>query len=213
MYKIFLKNKRSQVGITITWFFAFIVIFFIMLLFTGMVASIALKKGVGKNEIVSVEDGFRKIENHRELVIFLNSPIIVDGKSIKVKDEILVLIEPYLNKELMKQINMGDINDLNLKRFMIQSQETQKIFNLDFRKENSVIEILRKNFDNSCTEYILKFPFGYFYRYKDKNYFVEDLKTSGVSDELDKLLGDFVVIKIPYKNQNIEIKLKSRYIC
>lgn len=85
MLKWFLKDKNGQVGITITWFVAFIVIFFILLLFVGIVATIAVQKGVGKNEISLVEGGFNKIEQERNLITFLNSFVIVDGKNEDMK--------------------------------------------------------------------------------------------------------------------------------
>lgn len=86
MLKYFLKNKNAQIGITITWFVAFLVIFFILILFVGTVATIATTKGVGKNEIVSIENGFKKIEDQRELISFLNRKVIVDGKNESVRD-------------------------------------------------------------------------------------------------------------------------------
>ncbi|MFA4953183.1 MAG: hypothetical protein WC584_03100 [Candidatus Pacearchaeota archaeon] len=189
---------------------AFIIIFFIILVFVGLVASIAVQKGVGKNEIGSVEDGFRKVEMQRDLIGFLNREVIVDGKLIKVKDEILVLIEPYFNEELVKKIDLKNINDLNLKRPMI-NQETLVFYKIDKTREDNLIEILRSNLDNSCSEYIFKFPFGYFYRNERGAKFSYTM--DGVSGEFEKILGDFVVIEIPYKNQKIEIKLKSRYVC
>jgi len=82
------NRKRSQVGITITWFVAFIVIFTILLIFVGIVATIASQKGVGKNEISSIESGFNKINRQRELVSFLNYP--VEFKNEKMNFEELI---------------------------------------------------------------------------------------------------------------------------
>ncbi len=209
MRKEFFKNKTGQVGITITWFVAFIVIFFIMLIFTGIVASVALKKGVGKNDIYTIQSGFSKVESQRNLMGFLNSEVEIDGKKIFVKDEILFLVEPYFNEELMKKIDLKNINDLNLKRPI--NLEILVFYKIDKTKENSAIENLRNSLDNSCYEYIFKFPLGYFYRLgKDAKF---SYSMSGISNEFDKFLGDFVVVEIPYKNQKIEIKLKSRYVC
>ena len=86
MHKIFLKNYRGQVGVTITWMVAFIVIFFIMLVFVGIVATTAAKKGVGKNEIIIIENGFNKLEAQRDLIRFLNSEVEFNGQKMSFKD-------------------------------------------------------------------------------------------------------------------------------
>mgnify|MGYP001566716813 CR=1 FL=1 len=122
MRKEFFKNKTGQVGITITWFVAFIVIFFIMLIFTGIVASVALKKGVGKNDIYTIQSGFSKVESQRNLMGFLNSEVEIDGKKIFVKDEILFLVEPYFNEELMKKIDLKNINTCSSKNIGITKE-------------------------------------------------------------------------------------------
>ncbi len=85
MHKIFL-NKNGQVGVTITWMVAFIVIFFIMLVFVGMVASIAAQKGVGKNKILVIENGFNKLDAQRYLIMFLNSEVEFNGQKMLFKD-------------------------------------------------------------------------------------------------------------------------------
>lgn len=88
MINSFFENKKAQ-GLALTWFFAFIIIFFIMLLFVGIVASVAAKKGVGKNEISSVEDGFNLISEKNILVSFLNSLVDFNGEEMTFKELIL----------------------------------------------------------------------------------------------------------------------------
>lgn len=99
------NSKRSQVGITITWFVAFLVIFFGLLIFIGIVATIAGEKGVGKNEIQTVEAGFNKVEQERNLAIFLDSFVVVNGKEESIKYLILNKKSDELEVELKKFID------------------------------------------------------------------------------------------------------------
>ena len=80
------NSKRSQVGITITWFVAFIIIFFILMIFVGIVATIAAQKGIGKNEISVVENGFNKVSGETNLITFLNSPVDFNGEKMNFKE-------------------------------------------------------------------------------------------------------------------------------
>jgi len=101
-------GKKAQLGATLTWFVAFIVIFFIMFLFTGATALLAVQKnvpiiswftGAGENKI-SVGAYSTEIEMQRNLIFFLNMPTEADNK-IQIRD----LILESKNTELEKEVN------------------------------------------------------------------------------------------------------------
>lgn len=82
-----IQNKRSQIGTTLTWFTAFIVIFFIIVIFlSAAVYSSGRKKvSTGWDEI-TLKEYSGNLEMQRSLFDILNSKIEFDGKSGKVKD-------------------------------------------------------------------------------------------------------------------------------
>ena len=70
-----LNEKNGQIGTTITWVVAFIIILVLMVGF--LVISMALS---GKSETeISFEEGVENLENQRTLIAFLNSHVEVDG--------------------------------------------------------------------------------------------------------------------------------------
>lgn len=99
--KMNLIEKRGQIGVTITWFAAFLIIFFIMLLFVGFSSALAGKKAVlgwlglgGFNEIKEVSgQGFGDLESQRKLFYLLNS-LIDENKNLKNS-----IVEWYLSKD------------------------------------------------------------------------------------------------------------------
>ena len=98
MGKICPKSKRSQVGVTLTWLVAFVVIFFIMLVFIGMTSILVTEKKLNKNEIPLVETGFNKIDGQRNLIRFLNSETEFKGQKMIFKD-FLSNVEDSKDKE------------------------------------------------------------------------------------------------------------------
>lgn len=68
-------NNRGQLGTTLTWIPAFLIIFFMMLIFVGISASIAGQKllpvvGEGKSEI-EIEESFGDLRTQKFLVAIL----------------------------------------------------------------------------------------------------------------------------------------------
>ncbi len=84
--KILPSSKHSQIATTITWFVAFLIIFFIMLIFISVSALLA-----GKKAFPLIGEGFSSVEvlkssnnmfNQRMLYFIINSPS-EDGKIIR----------------------------------------------------------------------------------------------------------------------------------
>jgi len=206
-------NKKGQVGITINWVPATIIVFFIMLVFVLMATSAAGKRQLNQNDISLIKGGFIELENQNILFVFLKDRVLVDGGYVNVLEQILNLTEPYFDSELREFIKLEDINEINVYNFNALSRETKLKLGIDFEKEQKIIKILQENFDDTCYDYVLKFPFGYFYRFGDEKKFVRDLDASGISKEVGIALGEYSVVSIPYNGENVEIKLKSRYTC
>ena len=82
-------NKKAQVGITINWMVAFIIIFFMVLIFVGISAIASGKRQLNKNDISSIKEGFDKLEAQRMLITFLNTPVEFKEEKINFRELIL----------------------------------------------------------------------------------------------------------------------------
>ncbi len=83
--KILLKSRKAQVGRTLTWIFAFILIFFIMLLFTSATAFLSGKKFLSREwNIISLDEGqdVESLDSQKILMRILNTPVD-EEKTIK----------------------------------------------------------------------------------------------------------------------------------
>lgn len=97
-------NKKAQIGTTMTWFFAMVIIFFVLLIFISSTAFLVGKKKItgNANELNSVGD-FGQLETQRELYVALNTLVEVEGEKISLADlYMLVLIsEKDYNSEIL----------------------------------------------------------------------------------------------------------------
>jgi len=109
-------DKKGAIGITLTWITAFIIIFFIMLLFitaSGLLASEKVVKG-NLNEI-NLVDGLENMEIQRELNFFLNMPF----DSEKTMKQEIVSLELSGDEQIRERI-------INSAEDFLQVQEREK---------------------------------------------------------------------------------------
>lgn len=94
------KSKKAEVGETITWIVAFLVIFFIMLLFSAACMAIAATKGfTSTNQDYTAKTISGDIQTTETLITILNTK--TDGKSIQ---EQLIAWSRELNKDQRAKI-------------------------------------------------------------------------------------------------------------
>lgn len=96
-------NKKSQVGMTMTWVVAFIVIFFILILFLAIVSGLAAKRNVPlislfydtSSSLEISKEAHDDISANKELTRFLESPVQYNGEPRTMK-EFLILSKDKL---------------------------------------------------------------------------------------------------------------------
>lgn len=92
MYNNFLlnkpKNKRAEIGETLTWMTGFLLIFFVIIIFISGTLILAATKSVSgdKEEIRLGEYNSKSIEIQRILFSILNSEVSFNEKQIKIKE-------------------------------------------------------------------------------------------------------------------------------
>lgn len=83
-------RKRGQIGATLTWFAAFLIIFFIMIIYLSATAALAVARKASvtarENEIGLKEYKTGDLEVQRNLEGFLNSDIDADGSKTMIKN-------------------------------------------------------------------------------------------------------------------------------
>jgi hypothetical protein len=111
MEKIRIKNKKAQVGSTLTWFVGFLVIFFIMLLFLAGTTLLAAQKESGKKEPEKYDS--KVLDLNRNLIHFLKESH-PEGT----------------NYEILSEVDSWDNKDEGIKRFEAEAQKFMKENNL-----------------------------------------------------------------------------------
>jgi hypothetical protein len=106
------KNKKAQIGNTITWFAAFLIIFFVMLLFMISSFYLAGKKSIkSNNEILLKEGDAVNLDVFEELNYVLDNKFDYEGDNVRILDFILYTDSnadgnaDILFKELQKQLD------------------------------------------------------------------------------------------------------------
>lgn len=112
--KIF-KEKKAQIGTTLTWIPAIAIIFFVMIVFVVAAGMVAVKDisentgGLGAElelsnvEGMEIKEGIKSPYLQRQLVVFLNSPLEHNEKRIKIKEIIRKEDIGEDEKELIKE--------------------------------------------------------------------------------------------------------------
>ncbi|VVB78627.1 Uncharacterised protein [uncultured archaeon] len=120
-----LRSNKSQTGTTLTWFVAFILIFFIMVIFLSATIISSGKKYVSTgSDVISLQEYSGNLNMQRNLFNILNSKIEFNGKEGKVK-------------EVLRNINMYNL-DSNLKS------------DLKTKIKKITDDLLRDSLDSDC---------------------------------------------------------------
>ncbi len=114
--KKLLNTRKAQIGATLTWVVAFLIIFFIMLLFVSATAFLTGKKFLFGEEgnIIGIEGGLGTQKTQRIMMRFLNTPIGLGDEEISIHD--LILSSDLDNEEASKIFN-ENANEIFLDKF------------------------------------------------------------------------------------------------
>jgi hypothetical protein len=123
-----IKNKRAQIGETLTWFVATIIIFFMMFLFTWGVGSISLikAKALGGSEISVLSLETKEEINFEQFLIFLDR--IYEGKKVRDLVETWSIEKDKSDTEKLLKKAVDEFvksNDYPCYRFILLADETR----------------------------------------------------------------------------------------
>ncbi len=133
LYKM-INQKKAQIGTTLTWFVAFLIIFFIMTLFVTVTIVSSVKKnapliGTGKDEISLGEYNPDIFNSQKNLIKVLNYEIIHNNKM-----KISQLIKDWsMSKDEGAKIQIKDEVEKVLKKIL--KSETCYVFHIEYGLE------------------------------------------------------------------------------
>ena len=167
--KNLLKNSKGQVSSTLTWFFATVIIFFIMVLFlTASITYSKIKKVSNGYDEISLQKYSLNLRSERVLFSLLNSNINLSHENKKLKDWLISDIynmEGEKKSELKNKINElilsnTQLNDKNecYSFLAVSGVNPDKIGNVDPRGQAYVSDFIEKssihlgNYDTSTID-------------------------------------------------------------
>lgn len=93
-----MMTKKAQIGTTITWMVAFIIIFFIMALFIILSGALSAKKfSLLERNKISIKDEVKRASIEQDFEFFLNSLVEFNGEEIPIRH--LIVEDLYLKPE------------------------------------------------------------------------------------------------------------------
>lgn len=144
------KNKKASISSGLTWFVAFIIIFFIMLVYIGGVAVIAGKKyvpvfGWGENEII-IENIENNVLNENILYAFLEKKVDYGNEDLKIRG----LIDKWVlaEKNIKEREKIENAIEENLNKISGIYPGKCKIFYLSYNSGNILQQLLAGSFDD-----------------------------------------------------------------
>lgn len=221
-------NKRAQIPTTLTWFVGFLIVFFVMLMFIFFTL---LSVSMREIDVGSLEYNSETLESQRNLIVFLNSPLEVGGKEMRVLDWIFSSLDPYFeihngNENLADErlidwayqyysgapdsLEKIDLLKAELRGFNLKEMNEIGRGDREFGKE------LSKELDVFCNEYYLQIPQGVVRpgglitkkALGSKGYRIFD-------NTEDKLMvwTSTMDLHLPYRGKNFEIKYRRLRVC
>jgi len=200
-----IKNKRGQIASGITWFLAFLIIFFAIMLFIAASGAVSSRKDVKDISSLKLigegdrEGNFGDFDNALNFINILNTKV-EDDKTLRIL--ILESLDSYLdNKELMRLIN----NDINkIKSYSIPAEIM--LDSRDINKEKQLFQKIDNVLEGYCKDYIITIPYA---QISDGKELLEPLAPEILLDNYKSEIK----IPIAYKNQVIIIKYQESKKC
>lgn len=220
-----IKEKKAQIAATLTWFFVFVIIFFIMLLFiSACIAITSSKKIFGSiftitSEIKESSYAFSETES---LFAILNTEIEAEINGKKENKTIPELveysIEPYIHENNFEDFNERGmvIYDEALLSGLVGKPTSEFYSKTGADARNRILFENSKNLLNKiCDGYVIVFPQGVIYREEGKD--AVYLKSLNDVPETEKIMLDYdryySLAFFAYKGHIIKIKYKQLVKC
>lgn len=104
--------KKAQVGLTISWFFAFLIIFFLLIIFTVYAIYLSGQKTfTAKNEIDNVGGISSDTNLQIKLYSLLDSNVEFEGNLVRIED-LVIFLNKGSNEKKLNKIKLSSEEDI-----------------------------------------------------------------------------------------------------
>lgn len=220
-------GKMAQIPATLTWFIGFLIIFFVMLMFIffTLLATASREIDVQPMDWSSVE-----LEVQRDLMVFLNSPVEIDGKEKRIIEVISSSLDPYFELEDQfkndgKEMSLIDWSygyysgaPDSLEKMWADRGSSNPVGT--FFEDKSLNEIMRNDLDlgkqlsqeldKFCNKYYLQLPQGVV---KPGGMSTKLALGNGIFDGNEDLWTPTIKFNFLYKGKVFEIQYRQLRIC
>lgn len=200
--KMIRKRRKGQIGTTLTWFVAFIIIFFIMLIFVSLSFYLAATKKTFEAFSLSYsEQGFH-ISQTENLIALLNTKVEIEREGKKEDKTITELIKDSVDDYISK----GSAWNYKERGLYIYDPEL-RIREIAREKNRVLFENSKNILNNICSGYILVLPQGVIYKQENSEaVYAKDLIDVLGKEALAKYNKYYSVIPFEYKGYIVKIK-------
>ena len=215
-------GKKAQISETLTWFVAFLIIFFIMLIFIG-----ATLTATAANKISGLFDKMKSFLKDSKTQVYLPSQsetlfaVLKTPVEFELKDEklektiqelVIYSLEPYVEKP------NNYIKEDEERGIIISTNNDFGVLSGGKERAEILFEKSREILGEVCDGYIFILPQGILYKEKGENpKIVESIKEAESDIGNEKLIGDYNQVysarEIHYENYWIKIKYKQLGEC
>lgn len=212
-----MKNKKAQIGTTITWITAFLIIAFIIFVFLGATMILRIRKEVTKIDITSI-DSLQPIDLQRKTINILSQKVQSDGEQ-RTSEFIISSVEPYIDpieQDKWQTYGVHEIDDL-ASQIDTMPNSALTALGTSKAKEQEKLDSIRQQLDEDCKNYVLQMPLGFIYNvdgeggaeldYLDSTHPL--YKKSGF-EELANNMGSLTLY---YQGQEINVQYAEEFIC
>jgi len=198
-----IKNRKAQEASMITWIVATFILLFLLVLYLGFVLAWYSNKGGAEINLQSSEYGFGIISNSNLANVLNSITKVQQYKGFKIYVALLKSLDIYLDNP----VAMGGLDDnINILYSSSGSLRISREISVDNEKvEAELKKELEDYFDKTCSKYIFTSP----------NIKI-DKRDSKAKEEVQEEMLAFsqeLTIKLPYKNQIVEIKYQQLKEC
>jgi hypothetical protein len=208
-------NKKAQVGSTLTWFIAFLIIFFIIILFVFASLSLAgRKKFIVGNDDLDFNSLDGRAEGQRTIFVLLESSIEIEGVKKKYSEFLKQSLNPYIEDDRIVSSLQGDINSLDGLWWQYQNNKEFNIAHQNRLIDQDLFKISKQILINGCDYAYLRIPQGNTNLKEDKIYTDFDLNTINKKEEfISNLVIPWAQVSIPYNDYIINVNYTEAGKC
>lgn len=156
MRRIYITNKKGDIGDTLTWMVALIIICFIMVLFiTATIIFSTKKKIISGSDSINIAGNPIDMEDSRTLFLILNQNVFYDSQQILVKD-LIFKWQTYDKNKITELLKNEIVKNIGNKCYIFDVKFSDSTLNIDtFESDSSQIHYDNTNLIDKASSIVI----------------------------------------------------------